>query len=205
MTAGRMRSALADPLRRFLDHKRALNRKYRTEESVLRLFDAFLAALGIGGFQDIDSPLIDKFLQSRPRGARGYNNLLAVLRLFFAWAVAQGLTAENPVTAPPRRVPGPALPFLFDVATMRRVLQAARRLPPSSRAKHRPLVYEMALALVFALGLRVGEATRLRLDDWDRERDTLLVRKSKFGKNVDQIVMLSCARKSLSRACEQRP
>ena len=191
MKAGGMRSALADALRRFLDHKRALNRKYLTEESALRLFDAFLAACPIGGFADIDSALIERFLQSRPRSARSHNNLLAVLRLFFAWAVDQRLTAENPVTAPPRRVPGPALPFLFDVATMRRVLRAARRLPPSSRAKHRPLVYEMALALVFALGLRVGEAARLRLDDWDRDRDTLLVRKSKFGKNVDQIEMLS--------------
>ena len=182
MTAGTMRSALAGPLRRFLEHKRALNRKYRNEEAALRLFDTYLAAHGVGGFEDVDSALIERFLQSRPRNARSHNHLLGVLRLFFAWAVVQRLIAKNPVTARPRRVRGRVLPFLFDVATMRRVLEAARQLPARCRNKHRPLVYEMALALVFGLGLRVSEAARLRLGDWDLKRGTLLVRKSKFGK-----------------------
>ena len=177
-----MRSALAGPLRRFLEHKRALNRKYRNEEAALRLFDTYLAAHGVGGFEDVDSALIERFLPSRPRNARSHNHLLGVLRLFFAWAVVQRLIAKNPVTARPRRVRVRVLPFLFDVATMRRVLEAARQLPARCRNKHRPLVYEMALALVFGLGLRVSEAARLRLGDWDLKRGTLLVRKSKFGK-----------------------
>lgn len=182
MTARAMLSALAGALRRFLEHKRALNRKYGNEEAALRLFDTYLAAHGVGGFEDVDSSLIERFLQSRPRNARSHNHLLGVLRLFFAWAVVQRLIPHNPVTARPRRVRGTLLPFLFDVATMRRVLQAARQLPAGRRNKQRHLVCEMALALVFGLGLRAGEAARLRLGDWNRERGTLLVRKSKFGK-----------------------
>ena len=108
MTAGTMRSALAGPLRRFLEHKRALNRKYRNEEAALRLFDTYLAAHGVGGFEDVDSALIERFLQSRPRNARSHNHLLGVLRLFFAWAVVQRLIAKNPV------IRGRVLPFLFD-------------------------------------------------------------------------------------------
>ena len=183
MTAPVMRSALAEPLRRFVQHKRALNRKYRSEEASLRLFDSYLAARGTAGFEDVDSALIDRFLQSRPRSARSHNHLLGVLRVFFAWAVLQRLTVANPVTARPRPVTASRLPFLFDLGTMRRLLAAARQLPDGRRTGRRPLVYETAFALIYGLGLRAGEAARLRLGDVDSVQNTLLVRQSKFGKS----------------------
>ena len=126
VTAPAMRSALAEPLRRFVQHKRALNRKYRSEEASLRLFDSYLAARGTAGFEDVDSALIDCFLQSRPRSARSHNHLLGVLRVFFAWAVLQRLTVAHPVTARPRPVTASRLPFLFDLGT------SAYSLPPAS-------------------------------------------------------------------------
>ncbi len=104
MTAPAMHSALAEPLRRFIAHKRALNRKYDSEEASLRLFDRYLATQGTGGFEDVDSDLIDRFLESRKRSARSYNHLLGVLRVFFAWAVTQRLAAASPVIAHPRPV-----------------------------------------------------------------------------------------------------
>lgn len=182
MTAPAMHSALAEPLRRFVAHKRALNRKYDSEAASLRLFDSYLAAQGTGGFEDVDRALIERFLQSRKRSARSYNHLLGVLRVFFAWAVTQRLVAASPVTVRPRRATAARLPFLFDLATMRRLLAAARQLPDGRRTGRRPLVYETAFALIYGLGLRAGEAARLRLGDVDSARGTLLVRQSKFGK-----------------------
>lgn len=182
MTAPTMHSALAGPLRRFIAHKRALNRKYDSEADSLRLFDSYLAVQGTGGFEDVDSALIDRFLASRRRSARSYNHLLGVLRIFFDWAVTQRLVAASPVTVRPRRVTTALLPFLFDLATMRRLLAAARQLPDGRRTGRRPLVYETAFALIYGLGLRAGEAARLRLGDVDSARCTLLVRQSKFGK-----------------------
>ena len=197
VTTPAMRSALADLLRRFLEHKRALHRKYRSEEFSLRLFDRYLAARGTAGFKQVDSALIGRFLQSRPRSARSHNNLLGVLRVFFAWAVAQRLTAASPVTARPRPVTARRLPFMFDLGAMRRLLAAARQLPDGRRTGRRPLVYETAFALIYGLGLRAGEAARCRLGDVDGAQATLLVRQTKFGKNVDQIEMLSWDRKGL--------
>ena len=184
MTAPDLRSVLAGPLRRFLEHKRALNRKYRTEERDLRVFDRYLAEKGITSWEGIDSALIDRFLQWRNRpSARGHNLLLYVLRQFFAWAVAQRLTATNPVTARPRRVTSRRVPYLFDLNDMRSLLHAARQLPDNSRATRRALVYETAFALLYGLGLRAGEAARLRLGDVDRAQSVLLVRETKFGKS----------------------
>jgi len=182
VTAPAMHSALAEPLRRFIAHKRALNRKYDSEEASLRLFDRYLATQGTGGFEDVDSDLIDRFLESRKRSARSYNHLLGVLRVFFAWAVTQRLAAASPVIAHPRPVTAARLPFLFDLPTMGRLLAAARQLPDGRRTGRRPLVYETAFAVIYGLGLRAGEAARLRLGDVDSAQDTLLVSQSKFGK-----------------------
>lgn len=35
-------SALAEPIRTFVEYKRALNRKYRPESAALRLFDGYV-------------------------------------------------------------------------------------------------------------------------------------------------------------------
>ena len=43
-------SALAEPIRTFVEYKQALNRKYRPERAALRLFDGYLcehAAIGM--------------------------------------------------------------------------------------------------------------------------------------------------------------
>ena len=83
-------SSLAEFLSQFVHYKQALNRKYHAEAEVLRLFDRYLQNRHIAGFQEIDSELIDDFLQSRPRAKpASYNHVLRVLRLFFAFAILQ--------------------------------------------------------------------------------------------------------------------
>ncbi|HLG95401.1 MAG TPA: hypothetical protein VKX49_03710 [Bryobacteraceae bacterium] len=52
-------SALADPIRTFVEYKRALNRKYRPESAALRLFDRYLCEHGATGWKSIDSVLIE--------------------------------------------------------------------------------------------------------------------------------------------------
>ena len=133
-------SALAEPIRTFVDYKRALNRKYRPEAAALRLFDRYLCEHGATGWNSIDSVLIENFLRSRPRSRpRSYNHLLGVLHRFFEWAVVQGLVASNPVSATRRRDTGKRIPYLFDLNDAKRLLELARALPgpvscPSSGA-----------------------------------------------------------------------
>ncbi len=184
MTAPELCSVLAEPIQRFVAHKRALNRKYLTEEKALRLFDRYLGEQRVRSWQGVDPALIDRFLQSRERPSpRSHNHLLGVLRQFFAWCVGQRLIEASPVLAQPRPVTSRHLPYLFDLRDMRALLEAARQLPDNSRATRRALVYETVFALLYGLGLRVGEVARLRLADADLARSVLLVRQTKFGKN----------------------
>ncbi len=177
-------SSLAPFLSQFVQYKRALNRKYRADAEVLRLFDRYLHGRDIAGWQAIDSALIDDFLKSRPRvSPRSYNHLLGVVHRFFAFAVMQEWIQRNPVTASPRRNTGGRIPYLFDLDAAKRLLGVARSLPGRSMARHRGLVYETIFALLYGLGLRVGEVVRLKLADADFTRDLLFIRETKFRKS----------------------
>jgi site-specific recombinase XerD len=178
------RSSLADPLSRFLQFKQALNRKYRTEAAALRLFDGYLCEHNVADWKAIDSAMIDDFLISRPRTRpRSYNHLLGVLHRFFAFAIMQQWTRQNPVTARPRRNTGNRIPYLFDLCDAKSLLAVSRGLPDKPRAPLRGLVYEMIFALLYGLGMRVGEVARLRLSDADLVCDTLFIRDTKFSKS----------------------
>jgi site-specific recombinase XerD len=177
-------SSLGPFLSQFVQYKRALNRKYRADAEVLRLFDRYLKSRHIAGWQAIDSFLIDDFLKSRPRvSPRSYNHLLGVVHRFFAFAVMQQWTQRNPVTASPRPETGGRIPYLFDLKAARQLLAVGRSLPENSMARYRGLVYETIFALLYGLGLRVGEVVRLTLADADFSRDLLFIRETKFCKN----------------------
>jgi len=168
----------------FVRYKQSLNCKYRTENAALRLLDAYLADRGVASWEDIEPSLIDAFLASRPRHRpRSYNHLRGVIYRFFQWAKVQELTRSNPVQAPLRRVISHRIPFLFDLPMASRLLQAAKSLPDRPKGPRRGITYETIFALLYGLGLRVGEVARLHVGDFDTVRDTLFIRDTKFSKS----------------------
>jgi site-specific recombinase XerD len=177
-------SSLAPFLSQFVQYKRALNRKYCADAEVLRLFDRYLQSRQTTSWETIDGFIIDDFLKSRPRiRPRSYNHLLGVVQRFFAFAVMQQWIQRNPVTASPRHETGNRIPYLFDLDAAKRLLAVARSLPENPMARRRGLVYETIFALLYGLGLRVGEVVRLTLADADFTRDLLFIRETKFRKS----------------------
>ena len=102
---------LADGIERFLAYKRALGRRFDTEEKQLRLFDRFLVRHAPARVEDITPELLAQFLTGRPRPRpRSYNQLLGVLRRLFDWLVSQDILPQSPVRAHPRRVTAQQIP-----------------------------------------------------------------------------------------------
>ena len=177
-------SVIAVPVQAYLDHKRALARKYLNEEMGLRLFDRFLIDEQVDELGAIDAALIERFLASRKRSpARSYNHLLSVIRGFFEWLVLQEQLPDSPVLLRPRRTGPMPRPFLFEPAQAADLLERARALPDNPTASDRGRSYHLMFALMYALGLRVGEVTRLRHDDVDRQRQLLRINNTKFSKD----------------------
>lgn len=176
-------SVLAEPMSAFLDHKRALDRRFATEEKALRLLDCYLLGQQIGSIKAITPAVLESFLISRPRRSpRSFNQLLGILRRLFEWMLAQGLIADCPLTTSPRRVTQQRTPFIFNPEQARRLLEAAARLACRPGAPHRGSTYRMIFALLYGLGLRVGEVSRLCVQDLDAQGRLLVIRESKFRK-----------------------
>lgn len=179
-----MSTSLATAITDFLAHKRALGRKYRTEEATLRLLAAFGDEHGVTELRELNSSLLTAFIASRPRTrARSFNHLVGVLGSFFDWTVNQQHLEVSPLVRIRRRETDRRVPFLFDAAQARRLLKAAAALPDNSRATERGPTYHAIFALCYGLGLRAGEACSLRIGDVDTERQLLVVHGGKFGKS----------------------
>ncbi|MGH3194213.1 MAG: hypothetical protein ACRDOL_44520, partial [Streptosporangiaceae bacterium] len=94
--------SVEDAAGRFLEHKRALGRKYNSEERELRLLSRFAAGQN-AGLGDLTPALLEEFPGARPRNRpRSFNHLLGVTGGLFGWAVAQELLEAAPVLPRPR-------------------------------------------------------------------------------------------------------
>jgi len=178
------RSIIADQIEQFVAHKRTLGRRYDVEEKTLRLLDRHLINQKVEHLSQVTPNLIEGFLVSRPRKcARSYNHLLSTVRRLFDWLVNQGVLDHSPVQMLPRRQTAQRIPFIFDLAAARRLLELAKGFPDSPRALMRGASYHAIFAILYGLGLRVGEVCRLRLRDVDLDRQLLVVRETKFYKS----------------------
>jgi site-specific recombinase XerD len=175
---------LAVEMADFLRHQRALGKRFLGEERGLRLFDQYLVDQKVGAAVEITPELVDAFLISRPRTRpRSYNHLLSVVGRLFKWLVRQGRWRQSPVQSRPRHATASQTMFLFDRSQAQQLLALAAKLPDNNNGHDRGPIYFMIFALMYGLGLRVGEVSRLCRQDVDWERKVLVIRETKFLKS----------------------
>ena len=200
-------TSLGQACRDFVAHKRALGRKYATEENVLNILNRHLAHHGVEDVRDITPELLEAFLAGQTRTQpRSYNHRLGVVRRFFDWVVSQELLPRSPLNIRPRHPAVQRPRFLFDPPQIRRLLQLAADLPDNAKARGRGQTYHMIFVLLYGLGLRVGEVSRLLRSDLDLDRQLLIIRETKFSKSrlVPFGPRLTGQLKEYLGRCEQR-
>jgi integrase len=176
---------LADSIDLYLAHKHSLGKQLVKIEGMLHLLDRYLLEQGVAKPFQITPTHVDGFVSSRSRRSpQSYNGLIGALRGLFDWMVVHELLVESPFRCEARRITAASRrPFLFDVDEARRLLKAAAELPSTPRAQARGEIYKMIFALLYGLGLRVGEVSRLCRKDVDLEQHLLIIRQTKFGKD----------------------
>jgi integrase len=180
MTAIEVRKAVDG----FLTYRRAVGRKYDSEQAELRLLVRYADQRGVHRLDRLTSRILDDFLASRPRNRpRSFNHLLGVVSGMLDWAVMQQmLDTAPPLRTRRRRAGAGPLPFLFDITQARLLLDTAAALPDNPRAARRGPTYRTIFAISYGLGLRAGEVCGLRIGDVDEARALLVVRGGKYGK-----------------------
>jgi integrase len=193
------RSPLAPRLQAFLETRRAGSRRGQSSQKILMNLDHFFTSELQPG-QPVGQETVERYIESMQRLAPGTRlNRLGVLRQFCLY-----LSHFDPRTCIiyrsflPRRT-RPA-PHIYTRDEVRKIMAAARRLgPPGSL---RPVVVSTLIGLLYATGLRIGEALNLTLGDIDLKRRVIEVREGKFGKS--RHVPLSASTASRMRAYLER-
>lgn len=144
----------------------------------VRAYRSDLAAMlaGIGGLADLDLAHLRRRLGEAHQAGAARSTLArraAAVRTFTAWAVRAGLLATDPgarLSSPPAK---PALPEVVRADQAAAVLDAA----VSGTAEEDPeALRDLALLeILYATGIRVGEACGLDLDSVDDSQRTLRV------------------------------
>src|SRR5829696_1832203 len=175
-------SWLAPQFESFVALRRASGASYVSQRNLLLAFDRYL------GRDAPEPPLLREtlihYLASLDRlSPRGLDNVVGVVWPAAAYALRHGACVETL----PARPPKPAeywrqrQPRILSTAEIRSILASARRLPPVDSL--RPATAATLLGLLYATGMRVGEALALDVGDLECGDRILTVREGKFGKS----------------------
>lgn len=174
------RSPLAEAMDDFVAAKRRQGYDYSGRAGLLALFDRFM--LG----QDCADRLLcpahfDVYLATTANLAHSTRRVqLSAVRQFSIYLHAHHPeSAVVPVRLLPRRSRNIRF-FRIEPEQVRDLMDAADQLGPEGSV--RPPCIRFLIGLLYATGLRIGEALQLNLGDLDHRNGTLFVRRGKFGK-----------------------
>ncbi|MER9121215.1 tyrosine-type recombinase/integrase [Mesorhizobium sp. M0954] len=168
---------LADAVARYVDHKQAMEMRFRTEAHTLR---SFCRAMGDVAARDVSAVDVVSFLAGHGPITRFWEGKRSVLRGFYRFAVACGFTDQSRL---PQRVPKPQqafVPYIYSGDELRRLFDGIPAIN-HPRSHIAPETYRILLLVLYGAGLR-GEALALTLADVDLGAGVLLIRESKFYK-----------------------
>jgi integrase len=158
----------------YLEVRRALGFDLHQTERLLRQYVEFATARG-------DTHVLAKTAidWSAAAGTPGQRHCrLRRVVLFALYVRAEDSRHEVPPGDVFPRVPRQIMPYVYTPDEASRLIAEANRLGPAW--SFRPRVYAALFGLLFATGLRISEALRLRLDDVTD--DGLVIRKTKYRK-----------------------
>jgi site-specific recombinase XerD len=178
MNSTRFQSRLGPDLKRFLAFKRALGVSYVRCEFTLKSFDRHVAEHAPArGPLPLERLLRGWLARAEGRKAVTISMELAPVREFFRFRRRSDPAGFVPGREwAPHRTESHFVPRILTLAEVRTIVSAAGSL---SRPPFRGQTFRALVLTLYCTGLRLGEAVRLRLDEVDLARRTLLVRESK--------------------------
>jgi integrase/recombinase XerD len=174
------RSPLAFRLQCFLETRNRAGLRSLADYKILRYLDRFLLGELQPG-EPITREIAERWVKSLESLSIGTRiNRISMLRQFCLY-----LAHFDPRTCVVHRSFLPCrtrpAPHIYTRKEVLQIMAAARRIGP--RGSLRPTVISNLVGLLYATGLRIGEALKLTLADVDLKRRVLLIRETKFKKS----------------------
>lgn len=161
----------------YVSYKQSMGMRFHTEARTLR---SFCRAMGDIAVAEVAVDRVRAYIAGTGPVTRFWHRKHEVLRGFYRFAMARGYATSSPL---PKIVPKPPhfVPYIYSQDELQRLLDATACCE-GSRCKLQPYTCRMLILLLFAAGLRIGEAISLRLTGVDLATGLVTIRESKFYK-----------------------
>ena len=175
-------SFLAPQFKDYLEFRRRLG--YVSSRSHALQLDHYLIFRDVTSVGGIDQALVSNWIHALPgRAPATKNRFLSFARSLLRYLMHVGLARDNPAERIPIFKGGPRRkPYPYSLQEIQRIIAEAGRL--KTRYPDRLLGWslETMILLIYACGLRLGEALKLRIVDVDFEEKVLALWNTKFHK-----------------------
>lgn len=176
-------SRLAPVLKRYVDLKRGLGRRFDEPTRTLQLLDRLLQEQA-AKYADLNAAAFQAWCQTQQHLASGVRR--GRMMEVYNFCLYRRRTEPRCFVPDLALFPKPhqrLQPYIFFQQEAARLLRATAGLKRGRSSPLRPEVIRLAIVLLFTTGIRRGELLRLTLGDYNRRDATLLIRESKFHKS----------------------
>jgi len=147
-----------------------------------RILAAFVRAVGDVSVSTITPEMCTAFCRGQGPPTRFWSRKHGALRGFFRYLVGRGHVSHSPLPEPGPRIQSTFQRYIYTRDDVVHLLEAAAR-PVHPATRLQPQTLRLLLLVLYATGLRAGEALRLRDCDVDLRDRLLTIWDSKFFKS----------------------
>lgn len=173
-------SSVGATITHYLTLKRALGRRYVSEEYILKNLDCFLSR----GRTDLDSESFTRWCDTHRHHTSGvrrsWMRVVRNLCLYRRRRKPSCFVPDNLLFPPEHQR---VQPHIFSETEIARLFKAIKPFKSPAPSPLRRANFHLALVLLYSTGMRRGELLRLTIGDYDPQEKTLLIRESKFHKS----------------------
>jgi site-specific recombinase XerD len=172
---------------RYLELHRATGKDYQPNRRLLTHLDRFLQAQGVDSLPAITAAVMERWVGTLAGNARTRFRKVRMAWRFFNYLLDLKDVTVNPTSSVlldlGRQPSSSFQPFIFTTQQVAAILDRARQLPSNPQFPLRAETCSLIFALLYGLGLRMGEACRLRVRDLSLAEMTLFIDQTKFYKS----------------------
>ena len=177
------KSGLASQITAFIQEKRSLGCKYERESRAFLELDRFLVEQNVLVPQ-FSQFVVERWIAKRPNEKRKNQRWrLNFTKRFVRYLQQKGYDAYYPTLTISAQDDHDFTPYIFSNAELAAILNYFENIPSSKQDPNGYIVLPMLFKTLICCGLRVGEATRLRVKDIDLEDGIIFIENAKHGKS----------------------